>query len=53
MWKVDPKDNHIHEKQASSYTNSYVVHGSNSETTLWNLGERGKGKENDKESLIS
>jgi hypothetical protein len=29
------------------YTNSYAEHGSNSGTTLWNLGKEGKGKEND------
>jgi hypothetical protein len=41
-----PKDKHI------SYTNSYVEHVCNSETTLWNSGKEGKGKENDRASVI-
>jgi hypothetical protein len=41
MWKIDPKIN-IYTK--ISYTNSYVEHVCNSDTTLWHLGEEGKEK---------
>jgi hypothetical protein len=41
---MDTKDKHT-QKQALSYTSSYVEHVSNSGTTLWILGKEGKEKE--------
>jgi hypothetical protein len=43
IWKIDPKDKHIH-KNMHDYTQTYVNHICNSGTTLWNLGEQGKEK---------
>jgi hypothetical protein len=53
MWKIDPKDKHIHKKQTILYKNLHVEHIYNSGTILWNSRGGGKGKENDGASMIS
>jgi hypothetical protein len=45
------KDTHIH-KNKHDHINSAVDHVYNSVTTLWNSGEREKGKENDTATVI-
>jgi hypothetical protein len=43
MWKIDPKDKHIH-KNKHEHIQTHVEHVCNSETTLWNSGKEGKEK---------
>jgi hypothetical protein len=44
VWKVKPKDKHIHKNKHDRYTSSYVEHACNSGSILWNLGKEGKEK---------
>jgi hypothetical protein len=42
MWKIDPKDKHIHKNMI--ITNMYVEHAYNIGTTKRNSGKEGKEK---------
>jgi hypothetical protein len=39
MWKINPKDKHIHKIKDITYANLYAEHVYNNETILWNSGE--------------
>jgi hypothetical protein len=47
------KDKHLNKNKHDHIQNSDVENVCNSGTTLWNLWEGGKGKENDSISVIS
>jgi hypothetical protein len=50
-WKVDPKDKHIH-KNKHDHTQTHIYNMFVTVNYSMELGERGKGKKNDRASVI-